>query len=201
MTPTWPRWCRSIPPVSGPTSTRPARAPRTAQGALSNYTNLADEPADHALGRSRGGWTTKIHALIDATARPLPVTLTAGQAGDNPQLQPLLIATFPTAPAISGCWPTRPTPTTRPATTCGNAASRTPSRALRPDRTPQGQRATRRCPPGFDPTAYRHRNTIERGFNRLKHWRGIATRYDKYALTFLGGVTLAAVITYHRVRN
>ena len=56
-------------------------------------------------------------------------------------------------------------------------------------------------PPGFDPTRYRHRNSIERGFNRLKHWRGIATRYDKYALTFLGGLTLAAAITYHRVRN
>ena len=56
-------------------------------------------------------------------------------------------------------------------------------------------------PPGFDPTTYRQRNTIERGFNRLKHWRGVATRYDKYALTFLGGVTLATVITYHRIHN
>ena len=87
MTPTWPRWCRSIPPASAPTSTRLARAPRTTQGALSNYTNLVDEPADHALGRSRGGWTTKIHALIDAHCAPLLVTLTAGQAGDNPQLR------------------------------------------------------------------------------------------------------------------
>jgi putative transposase len=43
-----------------------------------------------------------------------------------------------------------------------------------------------------------HRNTVERG---LKHWRGIAIRYDKYALTYLGGVLLAAMITYHRIRN
>jgi putative transposase len=46
-------------------------------------------------------------------------------------------------------------------------------------------------------------NTVERGFNRLKQWRGIATRYDKYALTFLGGVLLAASILRARtaIRN
>ena len=45
-------------------------------------------------------------------------------------------------------------------------------------------------PPVFDAVIYRHRNTVERGFNRLKHWRGVATRYDKYAITYLGGVLL-----------
>lgn len=75
-----------------------------------------------------------------------------------------------------------------------------------PERTDQierrkakGSRGGR--PPRFDAETYRHRNTVERGFNRLKHWRGIATRYDKYALTYLGGLTLAALVTYHRVRN
>jgi putative transposase len=53
-------------------------------------------------------------------------------------------------------------------------------------------------PPAFDTALYGLRNTVERGFNRLKQWRGVATRY---ALTYLGGVTLAAIITYHRVRN
>lgn len=53
-------------------------------------------------------------------------------------------------------------------------------------------------PPAFDAVAYRLRNTVERGFNRLKHWRGIATRYDKYATTYLGGVTLAATILHGR---
>lgn len=55
--------------------------------------------------------------------------------------------------------------------------------------------------PAFDADLYRQRNTVERGYSRLKHWRGIATRYDKLALTFLGGVTLATIITYHRVRE
>jgi len=36
---------------------------------------------------------------------------------------------------------------------------------------------------------------------RLKQWRGIATRYDKYALTYLGGVTLAAIVLHHHVRS
>ncbi len=56
-------------------------------------------------------------------------------------------------------------------------------------------------PPSFDPATYKERNTVDRGFNRLKHWRGIATRYDKYATTFLGGVLLTAMVTFHRVHN
>jgi putative transposase len=64
--------------------------------------------------------------------------------------------------------------------------------------TLQGRGIARRPPPSFDPATYRQRNTVERGFNRFKHWRGIATRYDKYALTYLGGLTLAAIIVHHR---
>lgn len=47
-------------------------------------------------------------------------------------------------------------------------------------------------PPAFARQMYKHRNTVERGFGRLKQWRGVATRYDKYAVTFLGGVLLCA---------
>lgn len=202
MTPTWPRWCRSIPPASAPTSTRLALAPRTTQGALSNYTNLADEPADHALGRSRGGWTTKIHALIDAHCAPLLVMLTAGQAGDNPQLQPLLMRHTDDGARDFRLLADKAYShdSTRAYLRRRRIAHTIPERsdqiARRKAKGPHGGR-----PPGFDPGRYRHRNSIERGFNRLKHWRGIATRYDKYALTFLGGVTLAAAITHHRVRN
>jgi putative transposase len=54
-------------------------------------------------------------------------------------------------------------------------------------------------PPAFDATIYGLRNTVERGFNRLKQWRGVATRYDKYALTYLGGVLLGCAIIHARV--
>src|SRR5277367_1645137 len=54
-------------------------------------------------------------------------------------------------------------------------------------------------PPAFDAALYGLRNTVERGFNRLKQWRGVATRYDKYALTYLGGVLLACAVIHARV--
>lgn len=179
-----------------------AREPWATQGAQSNYTNLVDEPADHALGRSRGGWTTKIHALVDTSCAPLVMTLTAGQAGDNPQLAPL-VAHY-TAAGARGF-------RVLADKAYSHDSTRAHLRQLRvahtiPERCDQiarrkskGSRGGR--PPAFDPSIYKHRNTAERSFNRLKHWRGIATRYDKYAVTFLGGLTLAALVTYHRVRD
>jgi putative transposase len=93
-------------------------------------------------------------------------------------------------------------PVTRSVPTCDDTASHTPF-PNGPTRScaakPKGPTAAARR--ALNPTRYRHRNSIERGFNRLKQWRGIATRYDKNALTFLGGLTLAAAITHHRVRN
>jgi putative transposase len=65
-------------------------------------------------------------------------------------------------------------------------------------RKAQGSRGGR--PPAFDPLIYRHRNTVGRGVNRLKLWRGIATRDDKYALTHVGGVIVVAAITAHRLQ-
>lgn len=48
-------------------------------------------------------------------------------------------------------------------------------------------------PPAFDADRYRGRNTVERSFNAHKQWRGIATRYDKLAITYRGGVVLRAI--------
>jgi putative transposase len=188
--------------VCGPTSTRPAPAPVVPQGAESNHKDLPAEPADHALGRSRGGLTTKIHALADPRCSPTALLLTAGQAGDNPALAPLL--------SLHRGHTDRPFrlladkayshPSTRQRLRALKIPHTIPERSDQIDRRKaQGSHGGR--PPAFDAETYRHRNTVERGFNRLKHWRGIATRYDKYALTYLGGVTLAALVTYHRVRN
>jgi putative transposase len=181
----------------------PTRSP---QGALSNYKKSADEPQDHAIGRSRGGLTTKIHALTDQRQAPVTVRLTAGQAGDNPQLIPLL-------DDYAGAGKDREL--------CGNdfrlladkayshPSTRTELRSRRikhtiPERSDQiAQRKAKGSaggrPPAFSGRIYKHRNTVERGFNRLKQWRGIATRYDKYALTYLGGVLLACAVIHSRV--
>lgn len=48
-------------------------------------------------------------------------------------------------------------------------------------------------PPAFDPAAYKGRNVVERSFNDHKQWRGIATRYDKLAAVYRGGVVLRAI--------
>ncbi len=48
----------------------------------------------------------------------------------------------------------------------------------------------------FNAEDYKNRNVVERGFNSLKNWRGLATRYDKYAITFRGSMVLAAIVLW-----
>jgi putative transposase len=129
--------------------------------------------------------------------------LTPGQAGDNPVLMPLL-----TAHRAAGndahfrllADKAYSHPSTRKHLRTLKIPHTIPERSDQIDhRKSKGSAGGR--PPAFDAATYRHRNTVERGFNRLKHWRGVATRYDKYALTYLGGVLLAAIITHHRIHN
>ena len=125
------------------------------------------------------------------------VRLTAGQAGDNPALVPLL---DDHAAACKGRGAS-----VRDFRLLGDKAYSHPSTRIElrsrrikhtiPERSDQIARRTAKGsaggrPPGFSGRIYKHRNTVERGFNRLKQWRGIATLYDKYALTYLGGVLL-----------
>lgn len=51
-------------------------------------------------------------------------------------------------------------------------------------------------PVTFDAESYRQRNVVERGFNRIKNWRGLATRYDKHAVIYRGGVVLASILLW-----
>lgn len=51
-------------------------------------------------------------------------------------------------------------------------------------------------PPVFDREAYKQRNTVERCINKLKQWRGLATRYDKTATIYLAGLYLAAIFIW-----
>jgi putative transposase len=163
---------------------------------------LPVEPADHAWGRSRGGLSTKIHTLTDQRACPVTVILTPGQAGDNPQLVPLLDLHRRQSPRGQA----------RRFQLLADKAYSHPStgKELRrrrigntiPQRTDQqGQRKAKGSrggrSPAFDADAYKLRNTVERGYARLKQWRGIATRYD-CALTFLGGVLLASTVLHGR---
>lgn len=196
------RCCRSTRPVSGRISTppEPGSTPRRgSQGARSNYKDLPGEPADHGLGRSRGGLTTKIHALTDTWCSPVVMLLTAGQAGDNPMLAPLIAAYREQTAGRFRLLADKAYshPSTRRSLRANKIPHTIPEREDQiARRKAQGSHGGR--PPSFDANLYAQRNTVERGFNRFKQWRGIATRYDKYALTYLGGVTLAAIVIYHR---
>lgn len=90
----WKRCFPLIPPACAPNNTRQEHRNRrqiaNSQGTGASYKFLPNEPDDHAIGRSRGGLTTKIHALADQACAPVTMLLTPGQSGDNPQLLPLL---------------------------------------------------------------------------------------------------------------
>ena len=110
--------------------------------------------------------------------------LSPGQAGDNPQLIPLLQAhgRGDTSAFRLLADKAYSHPSTRKHLRALKIPHTIPERSEQIDhRKSKGSAGGR--PPGFDAVTYRHRNTVERGFSRLKHWRGIATRYDKYALT------------------
>ena len=104
-------------------------------------------------------------------------------------------------------------PRTRPAAVIGDKAYS--SRAIRADLRsrrvravipqPSDQIAHRKRrgsaggrPPAFDPMIYKGRNVIERSFNEHKQWRGLATRYDKLAVVYRGGVVLRAITIWLR---
>jgi transposase len=176
------------------------------QGAGSNYKNPLIEPPDHALGRSRGGLSTKIHQLVDGRGFPLVIAVTPGQAGDSPMFLPLM-----TQLRVSRA-------TGRPRTTpdAVRADKAYSSRAIRehlrgrgiraviPEPADQAGHRKRRGsrggrPPTFDAGDYRGRNVIERRFCELKQWRGLATRYDKLAIVYRAAAVLNAVIAWSRV--
>ena len=164
----------------GATAARSQLTPTSYTGAPWNYKDRRgsrDEPDDHAIGRSRGGLTTKTHAIVDGRGLPLVVGVTPGQAGDSPALK-LLLAEL----RVPRQGPGRPR--TTPQALRGDKAysSRATRAVLRargitaviPEpadqighRKRRGSRGGR--PVGFDVQDYKQRNVIERAFNRLKN--------------------------------
>jgi len=136
---------------------------------------------DQAIGRSRGGLTTKIHAVVDALGNPVALTLTPGQAADITQAEPLLDEVGPEAVIADKGYDS-------------DALVETlEERGITPVIPPK---ANRKEPRETDFALYCERNLIERFFNKLKQYRGIATRYDKLANTFLAGVMLVCVLLW-----
>ncbi|KAB0267235.1 IS5 family transposase [Microvirga brassicacearum] len=139
-------------------------------------------PEAQAIGRSRGGRTTKIHAVCDPLGRPIALEVSKGQLGDIRAALPLL----------------GPLP---PARLCA-ADTAYDANGLRQFLAERGttpvipNNPTRRRVHPFDRQAYKRRNLVERMFYRLKDWRRIATRYDKLARNFRSAVALAALVLW-----
>ena len=139
------------------------------------------------MGRSRGGLTTKIHVLVDAKGLPLRFELTPGQRHDSQAAETLLNDLEPDCfvladKAYDADW-------IRRQIEAQDAA------AIIPDRSNATQLHA------FSPTLYRERNRVERFFNRLKHCRRIATRYEKLAANYLAMIKLAAIRIWWRVNE
>ena len=136
---------------------------------------------EQALGTSRGGRTSKLHALADGKGRPRVLILTAGNINDITVAGPLIERAGPIRKLLAD-----------------RAYDANHLRALLAKRQIEPvipSTASRNQPITYDATAYKQRNRIERLWCRLKDWRRIATRYDKLARNYLSGAYLAASLT------
>jgi transposase len=136
------------------------------------------------MGRSRGGLTTKIHALVDANGLPIALKLSEGQAHDGRSADDMLGSIAAGQILL--------------------ADRAYDSDALRQNLAARGAFANikplrnRINLPAFSPFLYRYRNLVERFFNKLKHFRAVATRFEKHDANYLALVKLAAARIWMR---
>ena len=127
--------------------------------------------------------TTKIHLAVDTWGRPLRVILTPGQAGDAPQAPALMEGFTPMYVLADKAYDSRHN---RNCIATLGATAVIPCQSTRKHQVP------------YDREIYKARNRIERCFNKLKHFRRIATRYDRRADYFLAFILIAATMIWMR---
>ena len=153
---------------------------------------VKEEPADHALGRSRGGYGSKIHLICDKKGHPITVDASSGQAHESQYFESTMKRIN-----IGG---ERGRPRIKPDKIAGDKAYS--SSQIRNwangrnivDVIPTKENEQRRS--GFDKKAYRQRNVIERCIGWLKESRRIATRFEKLAIHFLAMLKLGIILRY-----
>jgi transposase len=140
-----------------------------------------------SMGRSRGGLTSKIHAVVDTNGLPVRLALTAGEAHDN-RLAGKLLSRLKSGTMLLA----------------DRGYDADWIRALAAERGVWANippRCNRNDPVCFSPHLYRARNLVERFFNKIKQCRRVATRYDKLAANFLSGVALATAMAFWLYRS
>lgn len=154
--------------------------------------HLENEPADHALGRSRGGFSTKIHLVSDSRGLPIVVDISPGQTHEAT----VCLGIIDTIRVASPCG----RPKKRPVKLAGDKAYT--SESIRMGLKKRGivpvipSKRNQPRNPSFDKRSYRRRNIMERCIGWMKEYRRIATRYEKLAVHYLGMLKLGMILRY-----
>lgn len=144
------------------------------------------DQAAQALGRSRGGFSTKIHVTVDGLGNPLRIYLTAGQEADIGQAIALVEGlVFEKVLADRGYaaqdfydW----------------VVNQEMEPVIPPHQRAKGEKAQR----PYDKWVYRERHLVECFINKIKHFRRVFSRFDKLARRFLGFLHLVSSLIWLR---
>ena len=140
--------------------------------------NIETGIQEQELGRSKGGFSTKIHAACDALGNPIRFMLTGGQRSDYVKALELIEGKTMNALIADKGYD---------ANYMVEAAAAVGADAVIPSRSKlKNQRK-------YDEALYKERNHIERMFNKIKHFRRVATRYDKLDVAYLAFVLIAGI--------
>jgi transposase len=134
---------------------------------------------DQALGRSRGGFSTKIHLAVDALGNPVEFLLTGGQEADVTQAEPLIEAHEAGAYILDKAYDSD---------AVVQAAQRRGGEAVIPSKK------NRKVARDYDRHLYKERKKVEWFISLLKQYRRVATRYEKTARNFLGFVHVESIM-------
>lgn len=171
-------WQRLFEHLAGDANNEYAMIDSTIVRAHQHSAGAPKKGEDQAIGRSRGGLSSKIHALVDALGKPLAFLLTPGQAHDLVGADALLPQMAADRLIADRAFDADKR-VLEPLAAAGKSAVIPP----RPNRV---------APREFDRQLYKARHLIENFFCKLKQFRAIATRYDKTAGNFLAAVHLTA---------
>jgi len=149
----------------------------------SGYSYKKDQQAQQALGRSKGGFTTKIHACVDALGNPLRFVLTPGQSSEIKQALEL-IKGFHHANVLGD-----------KAFDCDEFIQQIESQQCISVIPPRSNRKVQR---EVDYTLYKERHLIECFFSKIKHFRRIFSRFDKMAIAYMGFLAFASTVIWLR---